>query len=251
VLDEDDACPDQAGVASSDPQQNGCPAAPPPPPDRDHDGVLDAEDACPDEAGDPNADRTLNGCPPPKDSDGDGVLDTVDACPNDKGLADADPKRNGCPKAYLLGNQIKILDQVKFKVNSAEIVAGQESEDVLLAVLEVLNAHPEVKLVQIEGHTDNTGGAKRNRELSKNRAESVRAWLVKKGIEPGRLAATGFGPDRPIDSNDTDLGRRNNRRVEFQIASISSPTAAGVPTVIVPQNATPAVIAPATQINVK
>jgi outer membrane protein OmpA-like peptidoglycan-associated protein len=257
VLDQDDACPDQAGVASSDPQQNGCPAAPPPPPDRDRDGILDAEDACPDEPGEANADRTRNGCPAPKDSDGDGVLDTVDACPSDKGMADADPKRNGCPKAYLLGNQIKILDQVKFKVNSAEIVAGNESEDVLLAVLGVLNAHPEVKLVQIEGHTDNTGGANRNRELSKSRAESVRSWLVKKGIEPGRLAATGFGPDRPIDSNETDLGKRNNRRVEFQIAASSTPSAAVVipatstPTLIVPANAVPAVIVPATPLNVK
>lgn len=251
VLDKDDACPDQAGVSSSDPQQNGCP---PPPPDRDRDGILDAEDACPDEAGEPNADRARNGCPAPKDADGDGVLDTVDACPNDAGLADADPKRNGCPKAYLIGNQIKILDQVKFKINSAEIVAGQESEDVLLAVLAVLNAHPEVKLVQIEGHTDNTGGAKRNRELSKSRAESVRSWLVKKGVDPSRLTAAGFGPDRPIDSNETELGRRNNRRVEFQVAASSTPSTAVVvpatttttPMVVVPADATPVEIVPAT-----
>lgn len=237
VLDEEDACPNQAGVTSDDPQRNGCP---PPPPDRDQDGILDGDDACPDEAGEPNSDCAQNGCPPPKDSDGDGVLDPEDACPNDKGLADPDPKRNGCPKAYLIGDQIKILDQVKFKVNSAEIVPGQESQDVLLAVLGVLNAHPEVKLVQIEGHTDNTGSAKRNRELSKSRAESVRSWLVKKGIEPGRLTAAGFGPDKPIDSNDTEAGRRNNRRVEFHITA-STPAAS---VVVVPGENTPAEVIP-------
>jgi outer membrane protein OmpA-like peptidoglycan-associated protein len=250
VLDRDDACPDQAGVASSDPHTNGCPPPPPAPPDRDHDGILDAEDACPDEAGNPNTDRARNGCPAPKDSDGDGVLDTIDACPNDAGLPDADPKRNGCPKAYLLGNQIKILDQVKFKTNSAEIVAGHESEDVLLAVLAVFNAHSEIKLVQIEGHTDNTGGANRNRELSKNRAESVRVWLIKKGIDPTRLTATGFGPDRPLDSNETELGRKNNRRVEFQVpeSPVVATPAAATPVVITPAPATPGVVTPGTPV---
>jgi outer membrane protein OmpA-like peptidoglycan-associated protein len=225
VLDAADACPDQPGVPSSDPAMNGCPAqaAPPPPPDRDRDGILDAVDACPDEAGLASADRTRNGCPAPKDTDGDGVLDTADACPNDAGMADADPKRNGCPKAFVQGNQIKILDQVKFKSGSAEIVPGQESEDVLLAVLAVFTQHAEIRQVQIEGHTDNTGGANHNRELSKQRAQSVRDWLIKHGVDAARLSAAGFGPDRPIDSNETDTGRRNNRRVEFQIA-VSTPS---------------------------
>jgi outer membrane protein OmpA-like peptidoglycan-associated protein len=75
-----------------------------------------------------------------------------------------------------------------------------------------------VKAVKVEGHTDNTGGINHNRELSKQRAQAVRDWLVKRGIEASRLSAEGFGPDRPIDSNTTEEGRRNNRRVEFHIA---------------------------------
>jgi len=211
-----DACGFQPGPASSDPAHNGCPAAPA---DRDHDSVLDPVDACPDEAGVASADPAKNGCPLPQDADGDGLLDATDACPNDAGAANSDPKRNGCPMAFIRDNQIKILDQVKFKTSSAEILPGHESEDVLLAVHAVLTQHAEIKSVQIEGHTDSTGGANHNRELSKQRANSVRKWLIVHGIDPLRLTTAGFGPDRPIDSNSTDEGRRNNRRVEFLIAA--------------------------------
>lgn len=215
VADNVDACPDKAGVASADAATNGCPAAPA---DADKDGIVDADDACPNDAGVANADRAKNGCPAPKDSDNDGILDPDDACPNDAGPADTDAKRNGCPKAFVQGTQIKILDEVKFQTNKADILPGKESEDVLLAVQSVLTQHPEIKSVRIEGHTDNTGAAEHNRQLSKQRAQAVQDWLVKHGIEAGRLTAEGFGPDRPIAPNDTEEGRRNNRRVDFQIA---------------------------------
>jgi OOP family OmpA-OmpF porin len=215
VPDSTDACPDQPGVTSANAAANGCP---PPPPDTDKDGVLDAADACPNDAGVSNADRSKNGCPAAKDSDSDGVLDAVDACPTDAGPTDTDPKRNGCPKAFVQGTQIKILDQVKFQTNKADILPGKESEDVLLAVQKVLTEHTEIRAVRIEGHTDNTGAAEHNRELSKQRAQAVLDWLVKHGIEASRLTAEGFGPDRPLDANTTEDGRRNNRRVDFQIA---------------------------------
>jgi outer membrane protein OmpA-like peptidoglycan-associated protein len=218
VLDPQDACPDQAGQPNTDPQQNGCP-----PPDRDHDGVLDAQDACPDQAGEPNTDASKNGCPPPADRDHDGVLDDQDACPDAAGKPDSDPKRNGCPKAFMQGTQIRILDQVKFKTNTALIIPGKESEDVLQAVLQVLNEHPEVRSVRIEGHTDNRGSAQRNEQLSRERAQAVLVWLIKNGVDPSRLASDGFGSTRPIDTNDSELGRQNNRRVEFQILSGRAP----------------------------
>ena len=59
-----------------------------------------------------------------------------------------------------LTGQIKILDQVKFKTNSAAIVVGKDSDDILQAVLKVLKDHPEIKMISVEGHTDNTGTAK-------------------------------------------------------------------------------------------
>jgi outer membrane protein OmpA-like peptidoglycan-associated protein len=197
---------------------NGCP-----PPDRDHDGILDAQDACPDEAGVSSTESSKNGCPLPKDRDQDGILDGQDACPDAPGNPDSDPARNGCPKAFVQGSQIKILDQVKFQKNKALIVPGRESEDVLNAVLQVLSEHSEIRSVRIEGHTDNTGSATRNRTLSQQRAQAVVDWLVKHGIDRARLASAGFGPDRPLDSNDNEIGRQNNRRVEFQIES-TTPT---------------------------
>jgi OmpA-OmpF porin, OOP family len=208
VSDLDDQCPDRAGDAA----HQGCP-----PPDRDRDKVLDAQDACPDTAGVPHEDPAKNGCPGPVDSDGDGILDEHDACPRAAGPGDPDPKRTGCPKAFVEGDQIRILDQVKFQTGKAKIVQGKDSEDVLMAVLQVLNDHPEIAQVRIEGHTDNKGDAAYNRTLSQQRAQAVVDWLVKHGIVGSRLASQGFGPDRPIASNDIEEGRQQNRRVEFHI----------------------------------
>lgn len=215
IVDPEDACPDDAGNKTDDPKTNGCP----PPPDHDQDGVLDVDDACPEQPGNPDPDPKKNGCPPPPDRDQDTVLDPDDACPDAPGNPDPDPKRNGCPKAYVMGNEIKILDQVKFKTNSDKIITGNDSEDVLFAVLQILNQHPEVTTLLIEGHTDSRGSVKKNRKLSQKRAESVAKWLATHGIDKGRLTSDGLGPDRPIDTNDTEQGRRNNRRVEFHIVS--------------------------------
>ena len=95
VYDDEDACPDTAGIRTSDPKTNGCP---PPKPDRDGDGVYDDEDACPDVAGIRTTDPKTNGCPPPPpDRDGDGIPDSEDACPDVPGVRTNDPKTNGCP----------------------------------------------------------------------------------------------------------------------------------------------------------
>lgn len=83
----------------------------------------------------------------------------------------------------------------------------------------MLKSHPEIAHVQVEGHTDNVGKEDTNRKLSQARAESVRNFLVMHGVGPGRLTARGFGPERPIDTNRTDAGRANNRRVEFTVES--------------------------------
>lgn len=211
VSDAEDACPREPGKRTADPKTNGCSQG-----DRDGDGVLDTVDACPDKPGPKTMDPTTNGCPSP-DRDNDGVLNDVDACPDEPGKPDPDPKKNGCPKAFLQNGTIKITDQVKFKTASAEIVAGKESEDVLGAVLGVLKAHPEIKSIRVEGHTDDRGDAAKNKALSQARAESVAKWLETHGIEKQRLVASGFGAEKPIDSNETEAGRTNNRRVEFHV----------------------------------
>ncbi|HEU4403912.1 MAG TPA: OmpA family protein [Polyangiaceae bacterium] len=211
VPDNLDACPDVPGVRSDDRAKNGCPA------DRDGDGVPDQVDACPTQPGVKTDDPATNGCPPDNDRDKDGIPNAEDACPNQAGQRDQDPNKNGCPKAFVQGNVIKIVEPVKFKTGSAEILPGPDGESVLLGVLAVLNDHPEIKKVRVEGHTDNRGVPAKNKKLSAARAASVVKWLVGHGVDPARLASAGFGQELPVDTNATDEGRQNNRRVEFHI----------------------------------
>lgn len=210
ILDKDDACPDEPGVQSDDPAKNGCPRL-----DTDKDGIFDDEDACVKEPGIRTTDPTTNGCPPPKDTDKDTIIDPEDACPEVPGDRNDDPKKNGCPAARVEQGQIKILERVEFENNSAKI--RPESDRILQAVLAVMNEHPEFTKLSVEGHTDNRGGATHNLDLSRRRAASVMKWLTDKGIDKKRLSSKGLGMTKPIDSNDTDAGRQNNRRVEFHI----------------------------------
>jgi outer membrane protein OmpA-like peptidoglycan-associated protein len=220
VYDMDDACPETAGIKTEDPKTNGCPG------DRDHDGIPDNEDACPDVPGVKTADPKTNGCPPPDpDRDHDGIPNDVDACPDEPGPPNTDPKKNGCPLAFVSQGQIKITEQVKFEVASARIL--KDSDKLMNAVLGILNAHPEIKLVRVEGHTDNTGAAAYNKTLSGQRAAAVAAWLTLHGIDKTRLASEGFGAERPIDTNATVEGKANNRRVEFHIDKTDAAPAPG------------------------
>jgi len=208
IADADDACPDVRGVANDDPKQNGCP------PDRDKDGVVDDNDACPDVAGIKTDDPKTNGCPD-TDRDKDGIPNDVDACPDAAGPSHTDPKKNGCPQAAVVGKRIVIVDQVKFATGSAKLLSA--SDEVLGAVLHVLQEHTEIGRVTVEGHTDDVGAAAMNKALSARRAAAVVDWLVKHGVDRARLASVGYGKERPIDSNATPQGRQNNRRVEFHI----------------------------------
>lgn len=81
-------------------------------------------------------------------------------------------------------------------------------------IAKLLQSDPALKL-SIDGHTDSTGSAERNRVLSRERAEAVRGALLAKGIAAERLSAQGFGPDKPLAENDSESGRAKNRRVEL------------------------------------
>jgi hypothetical protein len=81
-----------------------------------------------------------------------------------------------------------------------------------------------------------------NRELSYRRAAAVQKWLVSFGLDAGRFESKGFGPARPIDTNNTDVGRQNNRRVEFHIAQLAPGTK---PAAAAPPSSSPAATPPA------
>jgi outer membrane protein OmpA-like peptidoglycan-associated protein len=208
IIDAEDACVDVPGVADADAKKNGCP------PDKDNDGVLDAQDACVDIPGLKTADPATNGCP--GDTDGDTFRDDKDACPNEKGKADPDPKKNGCPVAVrVTETEIIILQQVQF--DTARATIKPVSNALLDEVGAVLKEHPEITKIEVQGHTDNRGGAKMNEKLSQDRANAVMKALVKRGVEAERMTAKGYGPNQPTDTNDTDEGRAKNRRVQFKI----------------------------------
>ena len=115
----------------------------------------------------------------------------------------------------LTASSIKITEKVQFQTGKAEILP--ESFGLLDEVAKVLVDNPQIELLQVEGHTDSTGSAGINRKLSQQRAESVLKYLADKGVKKARMTPKGFGPDRPLATNDDDVGREQNRRVEFNI----------------------------------
>ncbi|HEY8431332.1 MAG TPA: OmpA family protein, partial [Sandaracinaceae bacterium] len=110
---------------------------------------------------------------------------------------------------------ITIRRQVNFATDSAEILP--DSSQLLSEIADVILRHPELRLIEIQGHTDNRGGAQHNLELSQRRAEAVRDWLVRAGVDPNRLVARGYGQDQPLVPNITAANRARNRRVQFVI----------------------------------
>lgn len=202
--DTTDKCKDQAEDKDSFQDEDGCPD-----PDNDADNLMDALDKCPMQAG--PAENA--GCPD-TDADSDGVVDRLDNCPQEAGAKD----NQGCKKKQLVvitKDQLKILDQVYFKTNSAAL--DKKSNKLLDNMAFVLQAHPEIVKVRIEGHTDDVGDDAKNLKLSQSRAESVVAYLVKAGVAAERFEAIGFGETKPLVEGKSKKARSANRRVEFNV----------------------------------
>ena len=106
---------------------------------------------------------------------------------------------------------------IEFATSSAQI--GASSDPLLDSVAEAASTCPGT--LRIEGHTDNTGEAAFNEELSRKRAESVRAALVQRGLSGNRLVAQGYGARKPIADNRTAAGRAHNRRIEIRVVRAS------------------------------
>lgn len=146
------------------------------------------------------------------DTDGDGVNDEEDKCKTEKGPA----SNFGCPV---------ISEEIVKRVNlAAKNVFFETAKWKLLAksfpklndVVTILKENPSYK-VQIDGHTDNVGKDEYNHELSHQRAGSVKAYLVSKGIDESRINSTGYGETTPVADNNTAVGRAKNRRVEMTL----------------------------------
>jgi OOP family OmpA-OmpF porin len=189
--------------------------------DADHDGIPDDEDQCPDVAEDRDGEEDRDGCPEEDlDSDKDGVPDKQDECPDAKETINGHDDEDGCPdsgdpRVIYEDGQFKILDHVHFESGSATI--SEESYSLLDQVALTVKANPEVEHVRVEGHTDSKGEADMNRRLSQTRAESVRHYLIDKGVSPNRVRAVGYGEDKPLEEGESDEANAKNRRVEFVV----------------------------------
>jgi len=210
VPDQADDCPDEPEDRNEFQDEDGCPDADL---DRDEDGVPDRDDECPDAAGaEDNA-----GCPVKEtDTDGDGIADAEDECPEEPGLR----TKNGCrpeeKKAVRKDEEIEIREKVYFEYDKA--VIKEESYGVLDAVGLILRTNPDIVKIQIQGHTDDVGPSDYNKNLSEQRAEAVKQYLVEQvDIDAERLEAKGYGATMPLVPNNSDKNRAKNRRVEFKI----------------------------------
>ncbi|HEY0482691.1 MAG TPA: OmpA family protein [Kofleriaceae bacterium] len=209
ITDKADQCPDQPEDKDGFQDADGCPD-----PDNDNDGILDAADKCPNEPEDKDGFEDEDGCPDP-DNDKDGVPDVTDKCPNEPGVPP-----DGCPKKYNLvvvtETKIELKQTVFFDTGHATI--KRVSFALLSDVAQALKDNPTIR-VEIQGHTDSQGNDKVNLKLSQRRAESVRSYLVKKGVARDRMVARGYGESVPLADNRTSEGRSQNRRVEFVITA--------------------------------
>ena len=190
IADRDDACPEVAGLART----RGCP-------DGDGDGIADPDDRCPQQPGP----AKLAGCP---DRDGDGIADVEDRCPDVPGIVE----QQGCLPAAVENRFTGAIRGIWFMSDSARI--DRDSFALLNEAVKVLQEFPGVRL-RIEGHADESGNPEGNIRLSQARANSVRGYLISKGVDAGRLEAVGYGDTRPVAKNTTSKGRAANRRIEF------------------------------------
>jgi outer membrane protein OmpA-like peptidoglycan-associated protein len=212
IPDADDQCPNDPEDLDGFEDEDGCPD-----PDNDEDGILDVDDRCPNDPGPPEN----QGCPDP-DRDGDGVPDRVDNCPDEAGSAE----NQGCKVAQLVviaEGQLEILEKVYFRKGSAKL--QKRSWALLDNVAAVLIAHPEIKKVRVEGHSDKSGSLKYNMILSKKRANTVVRYLVGRGqVNRARLEARGYGPKKPLYPDPKSKEEAAlNRRVEFHIVDKAEP----------------------------
>lgn len=109
-----------------------------------------------------------------------------------------------------------VLNNVFFDTGSSNL--SQESHGELERLANIFLVYPGL-VIEVSGHTDNLGNRMYNIQLSQQRAEAVRQYLIKLGVQPSQVVAKGYGPDRPCDSNATEAGRKKNRRVEAKILS--------------------------------
>ncbi|PKN44428.1 MAG: hypothetical protein CVU59_11650 [Deltaproteobacteria bacterium HGW-Deltaproteobacteria-17] len=247
-----DGIPDATDKCVSEPEDkngfedtDGCPDADK---DTDKDGIPDVSDKCPADAEDKDGVEDTDGCPD-ADNDGDGFCDPwvfeknqqekfsgqckgLDKCPAEKEIINGVEDEDGCPdkgqeKAVITKTSIIILDKIYFQTAKATLLKA--SYPVLDLVVQIMKTHTHLELIEVQGHTDDVGDDDKNLTLSSDRAETVRNYLISKGIDAARITAKGYGETTPLSDCSALKGykqetcRGKNRRVEFKILKLGKP----------------------------
>jgi len=250
IPDVTDKCVNEAEDKNNFEDEDGCPDATK---DTDKDGVPDATDKCVNDPEDKDGFQDEDGCTD-ADNDEDGFCDDnaaiqgnlakyadvckgLDKCPNEKETINGVDDEDGCPdkgvvKAIITRTNIQIMDKIFF--NTGKTTIKTESFKVLDTVVSILKSYPHIKMLEVQGHTDDVGDDAKNLTLSDGRAAEVVKYFVSKGIDAARLTSKGYGETAPLtDCKAMKKGklqnecRANNRRVEFKIGS--APAAMPVP----------------------
>jgi len=204
VEDYRDQCPNTPAEARGKINEQGCPI------DSDGDGVPDYLDECPNTPAAAIGHTDSKGCE--IDTDHDGVPDYLDECPTIPGLKN----NKGCPEVKREVRNLlkKAMSGIEFETGKATI--KKKSFPLLDQIANIFIENSEY-IIEVQGHTDNTGKAESNKTLSDKRANAVMDYMVKKGVPAERMTAVGYGQEVPIADNATKAGRAKNRRVEFKI----------------------------------
>ncbi len=208
VPDLKDQCPNLAEDSDGVDDHDGCPDG-----DNDKDGVPDSSDKCPNDVEDFDSFEDNDGCPD-LDNDQDGIPDLKDKCPDQPETFNNVDDKDGCPDSVKKEPDIpkqQLLRGINFRSGSPEMTF--ESHQFLEPVIKQLKQYPEVT-IEVRGHSDSVGSYTKNMQLSQQRAESVRQYLISQGIEADRIRSAGFGSSSPIADNRTATGRAMNRRIE-------------------------------------
>jgi len=199
VVESKDLCPNTPFGTSVD--GDGCEIDG----DSDNDGVKDSADQCPNTV--PGTSVDSFGCPVDPDTDNDGVPNSKDQCPNTATGVRIDFK--GCEIRDVIS-----LPGINFETNSSILTSS--STTTLDGAASTLLKYTDIS-AEVAGHSDSTGDAAYNLNLSDKRAAAVRTYLVNKGVAASRLTSKGYGETQPIADNSTRSGRAFNRRVELNV----------------------------------
>jgi thrombospondin type 3 repeat protein len=210
IPDAVDKCPDEPEDKDGFQDEDGCPD-----PDNDADGIPDAFDNCPNEPEDADGFEDEDGCPDP-DNDKDGIPDAIDKCPMQPETLNGIKDDDGCPDPgpevvrLVEGQKIEVDEKIGFVARAGKLAVRDSSAKYVNDVALVMKGHPDIAKLRIEVTADGVPKSE-----TQKRAETIRDFLVTKGVDAGRLDPVGLGA--------------GGTRVDFAISAMGAPKAAPAP----------------------